>query len=276
MNSTAAPWSRSVAVTANSRSTSAADSAAVGSSITMTRASRDRALPISTTCWSAIDRPRAGRAGSSGTPSLAKTAAASASIARRSIRRPPGPRRAPPGPAAGAAHWLAADEHVLRHRQVGEQRRLLVDHRDAGRPGGRGPGQGDLASAHRQRAAVRLVHPGQDLDQGGLARAVLAKQRVHRAGPQLHRPVGQGPNRAERLGRVPQFEDRSLGKGGLRDRVLRDGRLGNRRLGVRRLAGAVPPRTAPGLPARFPPRPPGAPPRASGSTAKSGTFQGCL
>src|SRR6185437_15597459 len=32
-----------------------------------------------------------------------------------------------------------ADEHVLRHREVREQRRLLVDDRDAGRPGGAGP-----------------------------------------------------------------------------------------------------------------------------------------
>src|SRR5215469_16221282 len=88
MNSTAAPWSRSVRITSKSRPVSAADSAAVGSSITITRASRDSALPISTTCWSAMDRPRAIRAGSSGTPSRLKIAAASPRIARRSIRRP--------------------------------------------------------------------------------------------------------------------------------------------------------------------------------------------
>ena len=88
MNSTAAPSARSVLTTSNSRSTSAADSAAVGSSITITRASRDSALPISTTCWSAMDSPRAIRAGSSGTPSRLKIFAASSRISRRSMRRP--------------------------------------------------------------------------------------------------------------------------------------------------------------------------------------------
>jgi hypothetical protein len=88
MNSTAAPVAHSVRTTSNSRSTSAAESAAVGSSMTMTCASREIALPISTTCWSAMDSPRAIRAGSSWTPSLRKIAAASARIARRSMRRP--------------------------------------------------------------------------------------------------------------------------------------------------------------------------------------------
>ncbi len=88
MNRTAAPDALSARTTSNSRFTSAAESAAVGSSITMTRASSEIALPISTTCWSAMDRPRAIRAGSSWTPSRAKIAAASARIARQSIRRP--------------------------------------------------------------------------------------------------------------------------------------------------------------------------------------------
>ena len=89
MNSTAVPAARSVRTTSKSRSTSAAESAAVGSSITMTRASTsEMALPISTTCWSAMDSPRAIRAGSSWTPSRANIAAASVRIARRSMRRP--------------------------------------------------------------------------------------------------------------------------------------------------------------------------------------------
>ena len=87
MNRTAVPAARSVRTTSKSRSTSAADSAAVGSSITMTRASSEMALPISTTCWSAMDRPRAIRAGSSWTPSRANIAAASVRMARRSMRR---------------------------------------------------------------------------------------------------------------------------------------------------------------------------------------------
>ena len=127
MNRTAASWLFRVRITSKSRSTSAAESAAVGSSITITLASSDSALPISTTCWSAMDRPRAIRAGSSGTPRRLKIAAASFCIARRSILRP-------------LTERLAADEHVLRDGQVGEQRRLLVDDGDAGRPARR-PGR---------------------------------------------------------------------------------------------------------------------------------------
>ena len=116
--------------------------------------------------------------------------------------------RAPVDPAAPVqtTQRLAADEHVLRDGQVGEQRRLLVDHRDAGRPRGGRAVQRDLLAVDRQRPAVRLVHPGEDLHQGGLARAVLAEQRVHLAAAQLHRPVDQRAHRAERLRGVPQLE----------------------------------------------------------------------
>ena len=88
MNRTAAPAARSVRTTSNSRATSASDSAAVGSSITMTLASSDSALAISTICWSAMDSPRLIRPGSSRTPSRPNSSAASAFIRRRSMRRP--------------------------------------------------------------------------------------------------------------------------------------------------------------------------------------------
>ena len=88
MNSTAAPDARSVRTTSNSRVTSAADSAAVGSSITMILASSDRALAISMICWSAMDRPRQIRPGSSITPSSLNRARDSSRIFRPSMRRP--------------------------------------------------------------------------------------------------------------------------------------------------------------------------------------------
>jgi hypothetical protein len=69
-----------------------------------------------------------------------------------------------------------------------------------------------------ERPAVRLVHPGEDLDEGRLARAVLADQRVHLASAQLHRAVHQGADSAERLGGVPQREQR-LAVAGLRLRA---------------------------------------------------------
>ncbi len=88
MNRTAAPPDRSVATTSNSRATSVADRAAVGSSMTITRASSDSALAISTICWSAMDSPRLIRPGSSLTPSRANRAAESACIGAGRCRRP--------------------------------------------------------------------------------------------------------------------------------------------------------------------------------------------
>src|SRR6476469_1251868 len=87
MNSSAAPFSTSRATTRNSRCASTVDSAAVGSSITMIRASAVSALPISMICWSAIDSPRVTRPGSMGTPSESKSSAARLFIAARSMRR---------------------------------------------------------------------------------------------------------------------------------------------------------------------------------------------
>ena len=88
MNSTAASSARSARTTSKRRSTSTDVSAAVGSSITMTLALNEMALAISTICWSATERPRAGRAGSSSTPSRVNTALASARIWARSMTRP--------------------------------------------------------------------------------------------------------------------------------------------------------------------------------------------
>ena len=88
MKSTAAPWARSVSTTRKRRSTSVEVSAAVGSSITITRASDESALAISTICWSAIESPRAMRSGSSLTPSSANSRSTSRRIVRRSMRRP--------------------------------------------------------------------------------------------------------------------------------------------------------------------------------------------
>ena len=119
MKSTAAPRARSVSTIRNSRCTSDVASAAVGSSITITRACAVSAFAISTSCWSAIESPRAGRSGSSRTPSWSKSCIVSRRIRRASIRRP-------------RFSGCDADEDVLGHAQVGEERRLLEDDRDPG------------------------------------------------------------------------------------------------------------------------------------------------
>jgi hypothetical protein len=116
----------------------------------------------------------------------------------------------PPVDAPGGPQGLAADEHVLRHGQVGKQGRLLVDDRDPGRERRRRAVQRDLDAIRQQRPRVRLVHPREDLHQRGLARTVLADQGVRLARVQLDRPVDQGLHGPERLGRVPQHQDRAL------------------------------------------------------------------
>src|SRR3954468_9503119 len=89
MNSTAAPCSCSARTTVNSRSTSGPESAAVGSSMISTRASRLRALAISTICWSAIERPRTGRSGSRRTPRRSSRPLTWPCMAPRSMRLRP-------------------------------------------------------------------------------------------------------------------------------------------------------------------------------------------
>src|SRR6266508_3970671 len=71
----------------NRRSTSVVARAAVGSSMTITRALVVSAFAISTSCWSAIDSPRASLSGSRRTPSCSNTPTASRRIRLPSMRR---------------------------------------------------------------------------------------------------------------------------------------------------------------------------------------------
>ena len=118
-----------------------------------------------------------------------------------------GVHRRPVDPAA-AAERLAAHEDVLGDRQVREQRRLLVDHRDAGRLGRGGRAEVDVLAVEAEHAPVALVHAGDDLDQRRLAGAVLADQRVDRATVDRQAAGGQGHHGSEGLGDVAQLESR--------------------------------------------------------------------
>src|SRR5207237_1157532 len=63
------------------------------------------------------------------------------------------------------------------------------------------------------------VTAGEDLDQRGLAGAVVAEQAMHLAAPQPHRHVSQSDDAAEVLGDVLELED-VLGLGIRRHRYL--------------------------------------------------------
>ena len=108
--------------------------------------------------------------------------------------------------AAVGLDRLAAHEDVLGDRQVGEERRLLVDHRDAGVLGlGRGP-EVDVLATEEERSPVAAVHAGDDLDERRLAGAVLAHQGVDRAGLDAQAARAQGHDRTEGLGHVAKLE----------------------------------------------------------------------
>ena len=160
-------------------------SAAVGSSITITRAFVVSAFAISTSCWSAIESPRASRSGSSRTPSCSNTAAASRRIRLRVD-------------AAEPLERLRADEDVLGDAQVGEERRLLEDDRDPGRLRLLGVVEDRLLAVEQQPAGVGPVDAGEDLDERRLAGAVLADEAVHLAGvaARCRRPRARGRRRS--------------------------------------------------------------------------------
>ena len=88
-----------------------------------------------------------------------------------------------------ARERLTADEDVLGDRQVGEQSRLLIDHRDPTmRRFGRAAQEHRLACDH-QVSAVGLVDAAEDLDQRRLAGTVLTDQGVRLTREQVKRYV---------------------------------------------------------------------------------------
>jgi hypothetical protein len=58
----------------------------------------------------------------------------------------------------------------------------------------------DALAVDFDRAVVRLVRAGDDLNERGFARAVLAEQRVHLARPQFKRHPLERPHRAKGFG----------------------------------------------------------------------------
>lgn len=160
-----------------------------------TRAWKDSALAISTSCWSAMDRPRAGLLG--------------VEVDAEPLEEGGCRRRDRPvvDPAQGAAR-LAADEDVLGDREVGEERRLLVDDGDSGVPRVRGSVHDHGYAVQQHGPGVRPVDPGERLDQGRLAGAVLTREGVRLARVQREGDVAQRPYGSEGLAHPLQRENR--------------------------------------------------------------------
>ena len=115
-------------------------------------------------------------------------------------------------PGAGQVEPPAAPERaqpecdVLGHGHARHQHEVLVDHADA--PGarlGRGA-EADRRAVHQDAPLVRLVQAGQDVHERGLARTVLADQRVDLAAPHRQRDPVAGQHAREALGDALQRE----------------------------------------------------------------------
>ena len=184
-------------MTRKSRSTSSLSSTADGSSMMISRASCDRARAMLTICCAAADsEPTSRRAGSRGGRG-GRAAAAAARLATAGRVKP-------------NRELLVAEEDVVGDGQPVDQVELLVDRGDAQapwRPAGR---RADAGSPRQEMCAlVGLVRAGQDLDQRGLAGAVLAEEAVHLAGADVEVDAVEGADAGELLDDAGHLEQRS-------------------------------------------------------------------
>ena len=113
-----------------------------------------------------------------------------------------------PVDAARGADRLATHEDVLGDVEVGEERRLLVDHRHPGGLGLRRRGEVGVPAQQAEDAGVAAVDAGDDLDQRRLARTVLADEGVDGARLDPEGARAQGGHRTEGLGDVLEDQRR--------------------------------------------------------------------
>ena len=111
---------------------------------------------------------------------------------------------------------LAAREDVARHAEVGEAQHLLVDHADAVLDGLARARVVEAPAVPADLAGVGRDEAGQDLQQRGLAGAVLAHQRVRAAGGDLEADAAQGVDGAKRFANAAELQTHRA-DGSLRD-----------------------------------------------------------
>jgi len=103
--------------------------------------------------------------------------------------------------------WFPAEVQVAGHAHQRNEVDLLVDRGDAGLLGVEWPAEAHRFAVVAHLAGVGLVHPGQHLDEGGLAGAVLAHQRVYLARGHGQADAVECPYAREALGHVTDGED---------------------------------------------------------------------
>jgi hypothetical protein len=107
----------------------------------------------------------------------------------------------------GSPSGQLTGEDVLRDIHPGDDLGLLVDDADAGRPSLSRIGESQLLAVDGQRSRIGLVVTVEDLEQRGLARAVLAQEGEHLAGPDVERDIVEGLDVGEGPADTADLED---------------------------------------------------------------------
>jgi hypothetical protein len=102
-----------------------------------------------------------------------------------------------------------AEQQVLGHRQVGHVLQLLVDHRDAGADRGRRAREAYRLAVHQHAARIGLVLAAENLQQRGLARAVLAHEAMDLPAVHVERDAVECPHAGEDLADIVETQNRS-------------------------------------------------------------------
>src|SRR5262249_7371718 len=103
--------------------------------------------------------------------------------------------------------WQALEEaDVISNGEISEEVTLLEDGDDAGGAGVVGRAEGDEPAVEAYLAGVGCEDAGEDVEEGGLAGAVLADEGVDGAGTQDEGDAAQGHDAGERLADVVEFD----------------------------------------------------------------------
>jgi hypothetical protein len=105
-----------------------------------------------------------------------------------------------------AVQRFGAEHDVLLDGQVVGQHEVLVHHADPGLDRVRRGAEVDALAHHLDGALVGLLHPVEDLHQGGLARAVLTAQGVDFADSDAQVDVAVGDDARKALGDAGQHD----------------------------------------------------------------------
>ena len=106
--------------------------------------------------------------------------------------------------------WLLREDDVLRHRHHRNEHEVLVHHPHAGLDRGGRRAEPDGLALDQDLALVRVVEAVEDVHQGGLARPVLAQERVYLALTEIEADVVVRDDAREPLGDVAHLEDLGL------------------------------------------------------------------